>query len=245
MHDGGWTPYPFVLMYLLTGRGGVVTMWDGELEEQYSGKAIEFGLRQKFGSLHVPEERYEKLRSLQGAGSARLVEGLGGEWRKTGRVLPSLEFGSADLLLTGGVLEHFRPNELNDFLAHSRTVLRPGGWMSSVFDLRDHLFHADKRLPFLNHLRFSDPAYNLLFGHRLGYHNRMLPAQIRLAIERVGFEVVEMRRRILPAEKYAERPEEFQTALVGLDRSRLALKFRQATEEDLRTVAVHFICRSR
>lgn len=245
MHDGAWTPYPFLLMYLLTGHGGTATMWEGELEDRYTAKAIEFGLRQRFVGVEIPESRFERLRSLQGVGAKELVLALGGVWLRADRVRPQLEPGSVDLLLTGGVLEHFRPDELDGFLSQSRVVLRSRAWASHVFDLRDHLYHADKSLPFLNHLRFSDRAYNLLFGHRLGYHNRLLPHELRAAVERAGFEVVAMRRRILPAEKYAESPEEFQGALVGLERDQLATRFQGATYEDLRTVAVQFLCRVR
>jgi len=243
MHDGGWTPYPVILAYLLTGSGARITMWEGELEDQYAAKSVEFGLKQKFGSVEVPEARYEKLRSLQGASSAEIVKVLGGEWRRTDRVLPQMEADSVDLLTTGGVLEHFRPAELDAFLAHTRGILRQGGWASHTFDMRDHLYHADKRIPFLNHLRYSDPVYSALFGHRLGYHNRLLPGELRSAIERAGFEVVAMRRRILPAERYVESPDEFRDALVGLDRAKLAPRFQAATDEDLRTVAVQFLCR--
>jgi len=244
MHDGGWTPYPFVLMYLLTGRGGMVTMWEGELEDQYTAKAIEFGLNQKFGSIQVPQERYEKLRSLQGLAARELIKALGGEWRRAERVKPAMESSSVDLLITGGVLEHFRPKELAEFLSHSKAILRPNGWACHTFDMRDHLYHADKTIPFLNHLKHSDPVYQLMYGHKLGYHNRLLPDELRSTIESAGFEIVAMRRRVLPAEKYVESEKDFESALVGLERNQLAKRFESATDQDLRTVAVQFICRS-
>ena len=243
MHEGGWTPYPFMLLYLLTGRGGIVTMTEGEPQDRYAEKALEFALRQRFGSFVPPEERYETLRALQGCPVDRIVQALGGRWLRSDRLRPHLEPASVDLLVTGGVLEHLRPDELRTFLAHSRTIVREGGWASHVFDLRDHLYHADKSIPFLNHLRFSDPVYGAMFGHRLGYHSRLFAAQIREEIEGAGFRVTEMRRRVLPADKYVDSPEEFDTALVGLERRLLDPKFRGATDEDLRTVAAQFICR--
>jgi hypothetical protein len=243
MHDGGWTPYPFVLLYLLSGRGGTVTMWEGELESQYGPKAIEYGLKQEFGGVHVPSTRSDRLRGLKGAASAELVETLGGKWLRTHRVRPELRANSIDLLITGGVLEHFRPMELTAFLTHSKGILKPGGWAMHTFDMRDHLYHADKRIPFLNHLRYSNLAYEALYGHRLGYHNRLLPDQLRSAVTSAGYEIVAERRRILPAERYVESPEEFEAALVGLPRKRLAKQFESASEEDLRTVALQFLCR--
>lgn len=245
MHDGGWTPYPFVLMYLLTGKGGTVTMWEGQLGDQYAAKAVEFGLKQKFGNRVIAAEMLDKLRSLEGAPASDLVQALGGQLVRTARVLPILPEESVDLAITGGVLEHFRPSELEAFLTRSRSILRTGGWASHVFDMRDHLYHADKSIPFLNHLRHSDAKYALLYGHRLGYHNRMLPEEVRATVEAAGFQIVAMRRRVLPMEKYAESPQDFEGALVGVERSQLAPRFRSASDEDLRTVAVQFICRAK
>lgn len=245
MHDGGWTPYPNVLMYLITGNGGLVTMWEGRLVEQYASKAVAFGLKQQFPSLEVPRSRLEKLRSLRSTSAADLIHAIGGRWKRADRVLPDLPQESVDLLITGGTLEHFKPADLDAFLAHSHTILRSGGWASHVFDMRDHLYHADKSIPYLNHLQYSEPAYAVLFGHRLGYHSRLLPNELKLKIEAAGFEVVAMRRRILPQERYVETFEEMQNARCGLGRERLAKRFRDATDEDLRTAAVHFLCRSR
>ncbi len=69
---------------------------------------------------------------------------------------------SIDLCHSGGVLEHYKPDDLKGFFAECFRILRPGGVASHVFDHRDHMYHADKKLPFLAHLMLSDPVYNLL-----------------------------------------------------------------------------------
>ncbi|HWD38402.1 MAG TPA: hypothetical protein VG944_06110, partial [Fimbriimonas sp.] len=237
------TVYPCLLAYLVTGKGGTVTVWEGSTDDQYSAKSIDFALKQAFPDFDIPADRLATIRSLEGKPANEILDAIGGRVIRSDRVQPILPAESIDLLVTGGVLEHFKPRELRTFLRRSFQALRRGGWCSHVFDLRDHLYHADKSIPFQNHLRFSELAYNVRYGHPLGYHNRLLPAEIEDLIREAGFEMRAIRRRVLPQNRWATCPKDFADATSGLDRSRLAPRFATATEEDLRSVAIQFLAR--
>jgi SAM-dependent methyltransferase len=150
-----------------------------------------------------------------------------------------------DLCHSGGALEHYAPDALDAFLAECRRVLRPGGLASHVFDHRDHLHHADAGLPFLAHLALSGPVYQALFGHALGYHNRLSPTQVAARFERAGFEPIAVRRLVYPARHYAADDARAAAGTPGLPRALLARRFRGLSELDLRTAAAHYLYRRR
>jgi SAM-dependent methyltransferase len=241
IHGGGWTVYPCLLSFLLTGKGGVVSIWEGSADDQYTVKSIDFALSVSFRDHTIPEERLALIRSLRGKTTDQILNAINGKIVRMDRVTPAMADSSADLVVTGGVLEHFRPHELRGFLYKTANVLKPGGWCSHVFDLRDHLYHADKSIPFLNHLRLSDFQYKFRYGHPLGYHNRLLPAELEALIQSAGFQIRTTRRRILPQNRWATGQEDFDLATPGLDRSLLAPRFRNSTDEDLRTTAIQFL----
>ncbi|HZT40739.1 MAG TPA: hypothetical protein VFA07_01050 [Chthonomonadaceae bacterium] len=51
VHEGGWTPFPLLVNYLLTGKGGVVTNTQGRVLDRYLARAVEGAL-----TIEVPEE---------------------------------------------------------------------------------------------------------------------------------------------------------------------------------------------
>lgn len=81
MHEGGWTPFPFLMGYLLTGRGTVVTNCEGEVQDRYASKAVEAALDLTFPAGFVAEDRIEKVRSLiaQDLSSQQVIDALGGQ----------------------------------------------------------------------------------------------------------------------------------------------------------------------
>lgn len=242
--EGGWTPYPALASFLLTGKGGVTTNFDARVQQRYVAHAVEGALALAVEGVTVPIERRERvvsqgtapdIASLYQAIGARLEEGIHPDALQ-------LEDCSMDLCHSGGVLEHFRPDELRAFLKEAYRILRPGGVMSHVFDHRDHLHHADRKRPFLAHLGYSPRAYNLLFGHPLGYHSRLLPHQVVEMLGEAGFEQIAIRRMILPERSYVEG-EDALRGKQGIDRCHLHRTFKDATDADLRTAAAHYLFR--
>jgi SAM-dependent methyltransferase len=237
--EGGWTLFPFLANYLTTGSGGVVTNRDGRVLDRYLARSVDGALN---CDLPSTDERRKKVGSVRWeptvAGAVAMLDGTLFE-----DVQPSavpLGSASVDLCHSGGTLEHYRPRELEAFLAEAFRIVRPGGVMSHVVDHRDHLHHADPSWPFLAHLRLSDPVYDAAFGHPLMYHNRLLPGEIENAFTAAGFERMLVRRMILPERRYVD---DATNGSPGVERAYLARRFRSATDADLRTAAAHYLFR--
>ena len=244
VHEGGWTPYPFLIDYLLTGKGGVVTNSSGHILDRYLAHAIDGALTTALLPASVPPERRAFLEGLRGtAQAAEAIAAVGGT--SYGGISPDkipLAANSRDLCHSGGALEHYRPETLSAFLRECCRVLRPGGIASHVFDHRDHLHHADKRRPFLEHLSVSESRYAAFYGHPLLYHNRLLPEQVTLLFEEAGLERIAVRRMIYPERRYVEGEAALE-GQPGIERSRLNGRFQNASEADIRSAAVHYLYR--
>jgi SAM-dependent methyltransferase len=243
-HEGGWTPFPALAGYLLTGSGGATTNVEARLQPRYVAGAVDGALSTKVDAQEFPADRKQRIESLRATVDIpTLYASLGATLAES--VHPShIPLGdcSFDLCHSGGVLEHYRTDELQGFLRESYRVLRPGGVASHVFDHRDHLHHADRSLPFLAHLACSPSRYSLLFGHPLAYHSRLMPGQVEALFEDAGFQRIATRRMILPERVYVVGDEALRGA-PGIERSRLDGMFRNATDADLRTAAAHYLFR--
>jgi len=244
VHEGGWTPFVPLVNYLLTGKGGALTNSEGSVLDRYLARAVNGVLSVDLPETLVPAARRRQVEALRwyerAADAIAAVGGVAYERVTAGAVpLPS---ESVDLCHSGGALEHYRPQRLAAFLAECFRVLRPGGIASHVFDHRDHLYHADRRWPFLAHLALPEPLYAALSGHPLGYHNRLSPAEVMTLFEAAGFEKVALRRMILPDRRYVEG-DAVETGRPGLPRPLLARSSRKLSEADRRTAAAHYLYR--
>lgn len=243
-HEGGWTPFPALASFLVTGSGGATTNVEARLQKKYIAHAVDGALALRIEGIDVPDQRREAIESLRAVERFDYVyAALNGCLceQVDPRHVP-LSDAAYDLCHSGGALEHYHSEELRGFLRECFRVLRPGGVASHVFDHRDHLHHADRRLPFLNHLAYSPRRYGFLFGHPLGYHSRLLPAQVAALFEEAGFERIAVRRMILPDRVYVEGDEALRGA-TGIHRGRVHPAFRAATDADLRTAAAHYLFR--
>jgi SAM-dependent methyltransferase len=245
VHEGGWTPFPLLVDYLVTGKAGVVTNHRAVVLDRYLGRAVNGAISCELpDDAHVAPRRGD-LEPLRWAPTVRAaIESIDGHlWEgvELGRIPLGAE--SVDLCHSGGVLEHEEPQALRAFLGECVRILRPGGVMSHVFDHRDHLRHADPDWGFLAHLGLGPRLYALLCGHSLLYHNRLLPSQVAAMFEAAGFERIAVRRMILPAGKYVDTEIEALAGEAGIERARLAAPFREASEPDLRTAAAHYLFR--
>ena len=244
VHEAGWTPFPLFANYLTTGKGGVITNSEARLLDRYLSRAVNGALETDWPRGKVPEHRRQAVEPLRWAADIESaigdISGMSKTIDKTGAV--PLTSASRDLCHSGGALEHYSPDRLSAFLGECYRVLRPGGIASHVFDHRDHLHHADKGRQFLDHLRLSDVSYTIAFGHPLTYHNRLLPCEVAALFDSAGFERIAVRRMILPQREYVldERVKEGQP---GIARVSLARRFRDATDDDLRTAAAHYLYR--
>jgi SAM-dependent methyltransferase len=248
-HDAGATPFMPLAAFLLTGRGAAVTNREDRILDRYLEHARAGALAAAWPAAAAPKDRRRVLQGLRWVGSAREALAIVGA-RVHDAVRPDavpLASASIDLCHSGGALEHYRRDELVAFLGELWRVLRPGAVASHVFDHRDHLHHADRRLPFLAHLGWSEPAYGALFGHALGFHARLAPAEVQDLFTAAGFERLAVRRLIYDnasgERRWVEHDDHTRAGAPGLARARLAPRVATITEPDLRTAAAHYLYR--
>lgn len=245
IYEGGWTPFPFFANLLVTGKAGTVTNRSGRMLDRYLGRAVNGAI-----SCALPEdlplaERRPQLESLRWAPTVhQAIATIAGELHE-GIEPSSIPLGSdsIDLCHSGGTLEHYRPDDIRAFLGEAMRILRPGAAMSHVFDHRDHLHHADESWPYLAHYGISPQSYRVLSGGPLLFHNRLLPRQVADLFEEAGFERVVIRRMMLPSKSYVDDGTDMADGVPGIERSKLAASFRQATDADLRTAAARYLYR--
>jgi SAM-dependent methyltransferase len=112
-----------------------------------------------------------------------------------GKRLP-VATGSIDLCVSKSVLEHVPPADVPGLLAELRRVLRPGGAMVHVVDLRDHLhIVGDEAVSgdWLDALRYRERLFRAMFSNRSTSINRLRAPQWRQLAESSGFQVLEWR----------------------------------------------------
>ncbi len=239
VHDAGATPFVHLAVFMITGRG-VVTTGHERVLDRYLARAREGVLAAAW--LELPPARPDVIEGLRWIAGAR--EALAIVNARTHADSRTLAAASIDLCHSGGALEHETPAALAAFLAEQVRVLRPGGIASHVYDHRDHLHHADRALPFHAHLAWPELAYRGVFGHALGYHARLSPAEVAAAFEAAGLERVALRRLVYDGDRrWVDDPEAALAGAPGLPRARLAARFRAWSEADLRTAAAHYIYR--
>jgi SAM-dependent methyltransferase len=242
-HDAGATPFMPFAAYLLTGRGPIVTDPHERFLDRYLQRARAGALEAAWPEGVIPESRRHTIDGLRWITSAReAAERVGARCHRDPRELAS---DSVDLCHSGGALEHLRPDELAAFVAEITRVLRPGGLSSHVFDHRDHLHHADRSLPFLAHLTWSDPAYRAMFGHSLGYHSRLSPSEVERVFAAAGLERILVRRLIYRGDDrvWVESEDEALAGRPGVARTQLAARFASMLDAELRVAAAHYLFR--
>lgn len=242
-HDAGATPFMPLAAFLLTGTGAQVTLGHERMLERYVAAARAGVLEAAWPAGAVSDEHRRAIEGLRWLTSLDAVlAAVGARIHDEPRAIPS---GSVDLCHSGGALEHEHPEALRALLAEQLRVLRPGGLASHVYDHRDHLHHADRSLPFLSHLAWPEPAYRGLFGHSLGYHSRLSPAEVAAAFAAAGLQRVLVRRLIYDAatgeRRWVESDDDALAGAPGLPRARLAARFRSISDPDLRTAAGHYL----
>lgn len=244
VHEGGYTLFPFLAGYLITGKGPIVTNAEGSLSDQYVDRSIEAALAFEVGDSQEAQQRKDRLKKLAETNRTAL------EWVDTLRAkyleiadpasipMPS---ESVDIVHSGGVLEHYEPAKLDRFNLEVQRILNKGGVSSHIVDHRDHLYHADKKIYFLNHLKYSNLLYSLLFGHHLTYHNRLSSGSVSNSFSHAGLEKIKVRRLTLPDSNYCDTDEEtIASGLLGLPRAAMHSQF-EYSEADLHTAAAHYL----
>lgn len=136
----------------------------------------------------------------------------------------SFQEGSVDVVVSRAVLEHVRPEWVEELFSEMRRILRPGGRMCHFIDPGDHWEFGDKRISSVNFLRFSDWQYRLVCLNELNYHNRLRHPEYISMLRNAGFEVVR-EQRVVDSK-----------AVEALQTLKIQERFRGFSPEDLASV---------
>jgi hypothetical protein len=136
----------------------------------------------------------------------------------------SVDRASVDLVLTQAVLNEVQNGDRQSRLANTFAAmarwLKPGGVMSHQIDFT---FPGDEA--WNHHWRHSDAAWLLVRGNRPSFHNREPLSKYLALCEENGCEVVSVKR----------------VEQEGIPRERMAPRFRDLSEEDVRTSSAHVV----
>lgn len=159
-------------------------------------------LKSDLYDLNLYKETREWIRDAVNRGELPLAETFNGERYATelpqiplsdlyfsvydGRRFP-LEDESVDIIWTKSVLEHVR--EPTVMIREMKRVLKPGGIMLHIIDLRDHTTLENGK-DWLRFLRYSDMLWNLMTGNRSTWANRLRAFQWKNLFEETGFKLI-------------------------------------------------------
>lgn len=244
IHDGGVTPFSSFAAYLVSGSAGHMTSRHDELMSRYVARAANAALTTELAPPAVRADRHAAVEACRWYRSAReAISALDGRYHRN--VAPHavpLDTASVNLCHSGGALEHYRPEQLAQFLSESFRILKPGAVASHVLDHRDHLVHSDPTIAFAAHLSMPDPIYDRLFSNPLAYHNRLSPTEVADMFSRAGFERIAIRRLTLPGRAFVGDSNVLD-GHPGLPRRLLASRFAAISDLDLHTAAAHYLYR--
>ncbi len=130
-----------------------------------------------------------------------------------------LEDETVDIIWSKSVLEHVKDHEC--VISEMRRVLKIGGVMCHIIDLRDHTTFQNGE-DWLRFLRYGNVLWNLMTSNRSTWSNRLRSSQWEDAFGDAGFGLLHKEIEALPFD------DEF-------DKERLILPFQMFEDEDLAT----------
>lgn len=235
----GATPAPAYAMALATDRPGLLTDQDDRMSDRYLGVSRRLLMEkgpELAGLSGAPADRLQSLLAqVPTSGEVQAVMRNIGMTYSADHTTAQREpwRGRIGLMFSTGTMEHYTPEELEDWITMVKQAMRPDGVLSHVMDHRDHRWHADKTIAPLLQYTLSDDEFKQVMGNSLDYHNRWLRSDWVRFFESHGY-VVET-RTVIP-----NTPD-----LVQIDRTLLAPAYRNADVSDLNSLVTHFTAKPR
>ena len=100
------------------------------------------------------------------------------------------EDNSFDYITSLSTLEHVPESEIKGILDECYRILKPGGVLSCIVDLRDHYSYFDQSISIYNFLQYSDKQWNL-YNHNLQYQNRLRNKDYKNIVNSTKFRIAE------------------------------------------------------
>jgi hypothetical protein len=233
----GATPAPAYAMAVATDRPGLLTDQDDRMSGRYlavSKRLLAEKGAELAGLSSAPEDRVASLLGkLPTSGdAAEVMKSIGMTYSADhSTALQAPWRGNIGLMFSTGTMEHYTPEQLENWIAMVKQVMRPDGVLSHVMDHRDHRWHADKSIPPLMQYTLSEEEFRQVMGNTLDYHNRWLRSDWVDFFESHGYEVET--RTVIP-----NSPD-----LVQTPHSSLAPAYRKANPSDLESLVTHFMAK--
>ena len=142
----------------------------------------------------------------------------------TARDTAAVTQGKADLLFSHVVLDLV--HDLEAMYERCGRWVKPGGWMSHLLDFTSHGITS----AWNGHRQYSDAIWRVIAGQRPFFPNREPLSRHLALLEKFGFEIASVQR---------------QSRESGIDRSRLAPRWRDLSDEDLTCVYGFIVARKR
>lgn len=221
----GWIPVA-PLVYRIAGAREVILSDQHRLLHPHSVEAAAAFLMQRADRLAqelgvAPGRVADVLGVPLGGGLEPMLKALGLDY-----VVPlgaETLRGDIDLAYSHTVLEHIPPAALATIFALVRERLVEGGLFCNGIDNSDHRRGYDAKLPIVDFLRYSEPAWKMQCINPQDYTNRLRHSDYVALLEDAGFTLCETRVHVA-----AE-------ALAGMAQAELPERFRHKSPEDLCT----------
>ncbi len=111
------------------------------------------------------------------------------------------EHNSFDAIISAGVLEHVKKEDLPQMLSSIRNILKPDGYSIHSINLRDHLQPYSRMVSSKQYLKYSEEHWKRWLDNEVQYVNRIQQPQWIDSFENAGFLKVEEeceREKLLP-----------------------------------------------
>jgi SAM-dependent methyltransferase len=191
----GWVPVLPILFYLC-GANEITTVDKHKLLEE---KTVRQCLSFFKNNITIISKRLlidesvirHKLDNIEGKGLVNLLSAFHCRYESPSDAQSmTKQDNSTDLVYSHAVLEHIPPEIITGILAESRRILKPGGITAHMIDNSDHWAHKDKKISYINFLKFEDWAWNIISINGIDYQNRLRNHDYLNLLKDSGFKII-------------------------------------------------------